>query len=317
MKLSAKPGIHAADSYGVLLRRDAVARGINDNALARLVDQGVLVKLRHGTYCLRHVWMAANDAERHRLLCRGVMRLYADHVALSHASSCVDQGGPTYGLNLSQVQITHLSGGGRVTVRLRHHEGDCRVGDVRRKNDYWLTTPPRACLEAACSDGAEAGLVQANHFLHAQEMTREQLEITARSQTFWPGSLVHHPILFLADARIESVGETRCDYTFFTQGLPRPELQYEVRDGRGHLVGRVDFAWPALKVIVEFDGLEKYHRYRKPGETIEQMVMREKKREDRIRELTGWTVIRVTWAELAFPVNLANRLRAAFAGRAA
>jgi len=78
-------------------------------------------------------------------------------------------------------------------------------------------------------------------------------------------------------------------------------------------VARVDFAWPELKVIVEFDGAEKYHRYRLPGETIEQMVMREKRREDLIREATGWIVIRITWADLGTPIATSRRIRRAMA----
>ncbi len=41
--------------------------------------------------------------------------------------------------------------------------------------------------------------------------------------------------------------------------------------------------------------------------------MREKAREDLIRELTGWTVIRLTWRDLDLPVHTADRIRRAFA----
>ena len=46
------------------------------------------------------------------------------------------------------------------------------------------------------------------------------------------------------------------------------------------------------------------------------MVLREKTREDRIRELTGWTVVRITWADLVRPDLLVVRLRR-FMARAA
>ena len=36
-------------------------------------------------------------------------------------------------------------------------------------------------------------------------------------------------------------------------GLPKPELQHEVRDGH-RLVAIVDFAFPALKIAIEADG---------------------------------------------------------------
>jgi hypothetical protein len=41
--------------------------------------------------------------------------------------------------------------------------------------------------------------------------------------------------------------------------------------------------------------------------------MREKRREDRIRELTGWRCIRITWADLFHPERTAARIRAMLA----
>ncbi|WP_148613570.1 type IV toxin-antitoxin system AbiEi family antitoxin domain-containing protein [Nocardioides rubriscoriae] len=299
------------DPYGILLRREAIELGIDDNALRRLVDCGTLVRLRQGAYCLRSVFLAADDAERHRLLARAVMRLYGDHVALSHASSVVMQRGPDFGLDLSSVHLTHFAGGGRKGSRVVHHLGETRVGDVRRQHDFWLTVPARAVVEVACTDGTEAALVQANHFLHQGAMTVDELHLQVATTDRWPGSLHHHPLLLLASAKSESVGETRSDLLFWRNGLPRPELQYEVTFPDGTFAARVDFAWPALRVIVEFDGRQKYHRFRQPGESIEQMVEREKRREDLIRELTGWTVIRLVWADLDLPQRTVARIRRA------
>lgn len=314
MNLPPTPVSHLCDSYGILLRRDAVLAGVNDNALARLVRQKVIVRLRQGAYCLRSIYLAADERERHLLRARAAMRQYFGELALSHGTSCLIQGGPDYGIDLGRVHVTHLvEGGGRREAGLVHHTGITRANDVRRHEGHWVTAPARAVLETAITDGVEAGLVQANHFLHVGMLTREGLEFQYDLQRFWPGSIVQHPVVHLADGRIESVGETRSDYCFFTQGLPRPVPQYVVEHPDGTVAARVDFAWPERRVIVEFDGAQKYHRFRKEGETIEEMVLREKKREELIRELTGWTVIRLIWADLATPIHTANRIRRAFA----
>jgi hypothetical protein len=311
------PILHAADPWGVILRREAIARGMSDVVLHRLVRDRTLIRLRQGVYALRSVYLAANDRDRHLMLCRGVMRLYADHVALSHSSASLAQGGPTYGLDLANAHLTHLEGGGRNLARIVHHQGECRVGDLRRQDGHWITVPARTVLDIAAVAGAEVGLVQANHFLHLELTSLAELHAVAAVEEFWPRSLPHHLVLHLADPKVESVGETRSMFCFSAQGLPRPETQYEIRYPNGEVAARVDFAWPERKVIVEFDGEEKYHRYRKPGETIEQMVLREKRREDLIRELTGWTVIRITWADLEVPIATAKRIRRAMANLAA
>ncbi len=307
------PLTHSIDRDGIVLRRDAVANGIDDKALARLVEQNVLIRMRQGIYCLRDTLLAASPAGRHLLLARGVMRLYGDHVALSHASAGVAQGAPDHGLDLTNVHLTHLFGGGRRASRIVHHTGICLVGDVRRQGGYWITVPARSVADTTCTDGVIAGLIQANFFLHRGLTSREELTAMFERAVSWPGSLHHHPVLHLADERIESVGETLSAHLFFAQGLPRPVPQFEIYDPRREVTYRVDFAWPHRRVIVEFDGEEKYHRYRKPGETIEQMVLREKMREDRIRELTGFLVIRITWRDLGFPLHTATRIRDAFA----
>ena len=306
------PTWHGNDKDGLLLRRDAVKIGTDDKALARLVDSHVIVRLRQGIYCDRAVWLAADEGERHRLVSIGVMRLYDDHVALSHGSSCIAQGGPSYGLNLDSVHITHLRGNGRRKSRIRHHSGVCLVDDLRRQDSYWITTPARSIADVVRTDGVLAGLVQANYFLHRGLASPDELRSVFARTHNWPGSLQQHPVLYLADGRLESVGETRCDYMFFCQGLPRPVPQYEVRDQAGNLRYRVDFAWPELGVIVEFDGAEKYHSFRRPGESLEDVVLREKAREDRIRELTGWTVIRLTWKDLDLPIHTTARIREKF-----
>ena len=50
----------------------------------------------------------------------------------------------------------------------------------------------------------------------------------------------------------------------------------------------------------EFDGLLKYHRFH-AQRAIEEAVIREKQREDLLREITGWLMIRLIWADLYQP----------------
>ena len=81
----------------------------------------------------------------------------------------------------------------------------------------------------------------------------------------------------------------------------------------GRFLGRSDFGWPDLGVLGEFDGKAKYGELlRKPGQTAEQVLIAEKLREDRMREL-GWVVIRWMWQDLIRPEPLIGRLRQAFA----
>jgi hypothetical protein len=301
-----------AGSTGVLLRREAVAHGIDDNALRRLVKGQLLVRIRQGAYAVKTVWDAADQRDRHLMLCDAVQRLYDDMVCLSHVSALTKQNGPTWGLDLTAVHLTHFNGGGRQLARVWHHTGVCRVGDVTRLEGHWLTSPTRTVLDTAAMVPPEVGVVIASDFMHRGLTSMPEIVQMYDSRGMWPGSLGVNVVLHLADQRFESVAEARCAHMFWGQGLPAPVPQWRIHLPDGTLFARVDFAWPEHRVLCEFDGRIKYTRLLRPGESIEDAVLREKRREELILELTGWRIIRLTWDDLAHPERTAARIRRLF-----
>lgn len=304
---------YLVDSHGILLRRDAIAAGSTDNALKRAVHIGFLHRIRQGVYVLRGIWEQADAVERHRLLLEGTRRLYDDRVAASHVSACIEQGGPDWGLDLSSVHLTNLFGRGeRRAARVVHHRGELLVDDVTRDERGWLTAPTRTALDTAALASLEPAVAVLDWYVQARLTTLSRLfDMFDRRMRTWPDTLRLRRVLALADGKAESVGETRTRLMLRAARVPAPIAQYEIWHPSGRFAGRVDFAWPNYRVMLEFDGLVKYHRLRRPGETIEEMVMREKAREDQLRELTGWIMIRITWADLARPeATIARILRA-------
>ncbi len=77
-------------------------------------------------------------------------------------------------------------------------------------------------------------------------------------------------------------------------GLPLPRLQHTFQTSDGE--ARADFDWDG-RLIGEFDGLQKYGRLLRPGETTRDALIREKQREDALRS-QGIMVIRWTWVML-------------------
>ncbi|ANH39870.1 hypothetical protein I601_3464 [Nocardioides dokdonensis FR1436] len=299
-----------ADDLGVVLRRDLVAAGIHDNAIARLVRAGELVRMRHGVYAVAQQWNQATARERHVMLSRGVVRLYGQDVALSHVSAALVYGAPDHGLPLTHVHLTDLAGAGeRTQASVRHHRGGCRVDELSRRGECWITAPTRTALDTAAIVDRDAAVCVLDWFFQQGLSSPEECQYQLDARSVWSDHLDLALKLGYARVGSDSVAETLARLAFLDAGLPEPELQLEVRDQRGWLIGRVDFAWPEHRLIVEFDGRQKYHSMRRPGESIEEMVLREKQREDRIREATGWTVIRITWADLQQPSLLIARLR--------
>ncbi len=93
-------------------------------------------------------------------------------------------------------------------------------------------------------------------------------------------------------------------------GLPAPVPQWEVSDDGGKLIGRVDFGWPELRTVGEFDGRLKYGRLLRAGQSAADAVFDEKIREDALRG-QGLAVVRWTWADLDTFDAVAERLRRA------
>lgn len=291
-----------------LLRREALDLGLDDNALTRLVRAGELVRIRQGAYAPAAAWRARPPRDRHLLLTRAVQAQYDDHVVVSHTSQAIADGAPEWGFDLSAVHLTHLDGGGRRSAGIVHHQGSLRVVDLSRSAEGWLTTPTRTVLDCCSLLSAEAGLVVANWYLNQGLTSTDRLVERYAELQRSPRMLRVRVVLLLADGRLQSVGETRFFYLIWRAGLPLPIPQWEVWDG-GRLVGVVDFAWPELGLMAEFDGKVKYGRLLRPGQSPADAVFAEKRREDELREITGLRMIRPVWSDLERPAATVDRVR--------
>lgn len=294
---------------GAFLRHQALALGLDDKVLRRAVRAGELVRVRHGAYTTSDLWTPATDVERHRTLIRAVLRQTPGPVAASHHSGCALHELDLWDVDLSLAHVTRLDGGaGRTDGGVVHHEGLSLDGDVERVGEHTVVRPVRAALESALLSGVERGLVTVDSGLRQGRFTRDELAEQHDLMRSWPGARPLELVTRLTDGRSGSVGETRSRHLLWSQGLPRPELQFEVYDG-SRLVGVTDFAWPEYGLLGEFDGRVKYGRLLREGESPEDAVFREKRREDDLRQVTDWRMIRWVWADLYQPLQLAGRIR--------
>jgi G:T-mismatch repair DNA endonuclease (very short patch repair protein) len=113
------------------------------------------------------------------------------------------------------------------------------------------------------------------------------------------GSRIAREVSRLADGLAESPQETRLRLLLRRAGFPPPVAQFRVLDEKG-LVGRLDFAYPELKIAIEYDGL--WHA--EPGQ-----FAKDRSRLNRLFA-AGWRVIFVTARDLRHPELLIARLAA-------
>ena len=294
----------------VTCRATLLDEGMSDRQVTALVRAGTLVRIRRGQYVEGEQWRSLSRADRHRLLTRGVMLTAHPGTTATHVSAAVEWAAPLWDLSLEVVHTTRRDGkAGRRRDDWVQHCGELPGEDVTIVNGIPVSVAARTCVEITTITDVERSLVVVNGLLHSGATTVQEFAEWAESARYWPHSLTTDLVLRLCDPRIESAGESRFHFFCWRQHLPRPTPQVDVHDEHGLLVGRVDFVWEDFGVFVEFDGKGKYMKHRREGATREDFLMREKKREELICQLTGWTCIRITWEDLSAPGLLARRVQ--------
>lgn len=296
----------------IWLRKELLAAGHNDKSLARALRDGTYRRPRTGAYVAGSVWDQATAEQRYAMRVRAAVRQAKTPVVATHASALPFHAAPTWGIDLSEIHLTRPDEKtGRREAGVRQHRGKIRDGDLLEAYGIAVSAAVRTALEVTTMAPTEAALAVVDHFLHRGDFTVEELRSRYEGgMDRWPHSLATDLVLRLADGRSESVGESRLRYLMWRQNLPAAIPQHEVRDAHGRLVARLDFALPEYGVWLEFDGRGKYVDHLREGETTADAVLREKRREDLVREVTGWRPLRITWADLADPEALAFRIRA-------
>jgi very-short-patch-repair endonuclease len=269
---------------------------------SRAVAQGILTpnQLRSPAWrpLFRDVYVDATVDVTHRLRAEAAAHLLVPDAVVSGRSAAV-----LWGVDLAasgdDVELTVPPG-----THARRHPG-VRVrrarldpGDIERRGGTRLTAPvPTAVRVASVLEGDDA-VIAVDRLVVAGVVDLAAL----RARAAEPGAASARVRLACAraDGLAESPQETRLRLLMHRGRLPKPVAQYEVRDG-GRFVARVDFAWPALKVAVEYDG--RWH-------AAEDQFAKDRRRLNRLRE-AGWVVVFVTAADLHEPLRLLATIRTA------
>lgn len=293
---------------GYFRRSEALEVGYRDEQLRAAVRAGVLVRLRHGYYAFADLVEALDEVGRYRLLCRAVLHRLGPDYALVGVSACAAYGIDLYDADLSTVHVACLTGkAGRREAGVHYHERtfdpDTEVVDVGGAK---ITIPAVSLWTAACTLATEGALVAINSALYQNLVDEEGLGGLAPRFEKWPGSRTARLALRMSDRRIESPGESRAFFLFWSFHLPRPQPQFKIYNDAGRLIARTDFGWEEYRHVCEFDGKVKYMRLFRPDVPPEQIVFEEKRREDLVRD-EAFGVSRLISDDLRGP----NRVRTA------
>lgn len=275
--------IHA--NHGIFSRAEALDCGETDRSLADARRAGLLVRLRRGMYVPADLYAATDDSGKHVLHARAAVAAQGGEVALTGASAAAAHGFAMYQQDLSVVHLVRLDrGSARQRASTNHHIVLRDIeNDLMQRDGLTCVSPARAVWEVACRSSLEAGVVTTDSALRQRPALGEALLELEDRFAYFPGSRQGRIALRLGDARSESPGESVTRVQFHRFGIPMPDLQYRVETAYGELIGISDFGWDECRHLAEFDGKVKYLTLLRPGESPSDCVVREKRREDRMR----------------------------------
>jgi len=190
---------------------------------------------------------------------------------------------------LPPLDVCVLPESNRVRRRgVRGRTRDLAPIDMMDIDGLCVTTPLRTALDLGCQLLRPYALAVLDGFMHKHGVTKAELRAELPRFTGRRGVVQLRPLIDIADPLAESPGETLTRLAIIDAGLPAPVLQHWVTVD-GVPTFRLDLAYPAHRVAVEYDG-EAFH------DSPEQRA-RDAARRKWLRD-NGWTVIVVRKGDL-------------------
>jgi hypothetical protein len=271
----------AADQLGLITREQALSAGLSAGVIRHRRRTGAWTVVRHGVYA---VVAAPVTWEQRVLACvlAGPMGTVASHLCAGALQEFPDV--LREGLEVTVPPGTQP----RITGVRIHRPRTLPDHDVRVLRGIPVTSYARTLVDCSGSlslgqlaRALDAGLVQ-------RKTTLWSVERSLASLAAAPG---RHPskLRLLLEERgsgadsAESRPEIRILQVIERGGLPTPAQQHWVRLGRERF--RLDFAYPQRKVAIEYDGWNAHSS---------RTSFDRDRRRDRLLQLAGWTVLRIT-----------------------
>ncbi|WP_330178890.1 hypothetical protein OHB26_20475 [Nocardia sp. NBC_01503] len=288
-------------------RRSALAVGYTDHELKGHAWQ----RVRRGHYVDSAAAAPLTPAQRHLVAIRAVISTASPEAVVSHVSAAIVHDIPIWATPLTRVHVLRdRRTGGRIHRHLAVHTARLLPGDHTEVDGIRVTTAPRTVIDLARTLPFEQAVVIGDAALRSGKTTGAELLDQLIRVTGRKGCPAARRVVDFLDGRSESVGESRSRVQLLRSGLSAPELQAIIFADTGTRTIRVDYLWPDLALVGEFDGMIKYHKEIRGDRTPEEVVIAEKLREDALRAL-GLRVIRWTWSDLDTPTTWFARLHAA------
>lgn len=141
----------------------------------------------------------------------------------------------------------------RSRVGVKAHVANLQQEDIRILRGLRVTAPHRLFLDLAGT------LHLVDLVIVGDWLVRQELTTVSSLRAYCSASSAAHArhartAAALVRDKVDSPMETRVRLLLVLAGLPEPVVNLEIRDAAGVLLRRLDLAYPAVRVAVEYDG---------------------------------------------------------------
>lgn len=290
--------ISRPDFHGAYLRADLETL-MGREALRAAVRHGRFAKFSKG------VLLESRRAADFRTRAAGSLLLAGEGAVLARQSALV-----LYGCSAARVAPVHVlvacGRGLRNRPGMVVHHGSFGPNDVELVDGLRTQVLDLALADVLCRDERRIGIACADQALamlpdagRAKFRAAVDRRVVLRADS--RGCRRAGALFDLSTGLAESPAESWTLLSLVDGGLPVPVQQYRILDLSGREVYRLDFAWPELRVAVEYDGYEA-HEGRKAADQVRDEDLRRR----------GWIVVRADAVDLRDSSRLVAAVREAF-----
>ena len=245
----------AISQHGLITHRQAMTSGLLPSDIAKLVRQGIWIRVRKGVYADRAVWEELDPFRQQPLL-----RVRAAHLVMevdgvfSHDSAALLLG---IGVPDPRNCLVHVTRdrvcGSRTKAGIKHHGAPYDPDSVMRVGGLEILGPARTALDIGREHGLGPGVAACDAALR-MGVSRSSLKRAVEPMRSWPQVRTVRDCVEIADAGSESWLESLGRVLVHELGIGRPETQFGLTDGHRTV-------WCDIRVgrhIFEVDGQVKY-----------------------------------------------------------
>lgn len=289
----------------ITTRAELRSRGHSERDIEHLVTDGALRRVRNNRYVEGDAWASLWNEGRHLVeVVATQLNSAAPGPVFWGASAAVLHGLPLYRLAPKRVHAAIMTARhGRTAAGVMWHRVPVDAVDIVERDGIRYTSLERTVLDLACTSAATVALSAADAALRsvavsgqvqdaaiARDWKEQMLARAERPRR--PGIRGAREILSVADGRAQLPGESVSRLHLLSLGFSAPALQVHVVGSAGQNYW-LDFGFRRSRCFGEFDGQGKYLDDSIRGRrSADEVVIAEKRREDDIRGVTGWRIVR-------------------------